>query len=375
MATYFVRADAPGTGDGSAASAASSWTWSQLMTALGATIAAGDVIYLVSAGGKFNLTSTDAPTRDGTVAAPILLLGCKSAAGDLDATTYKADGSLDDTDYPVVSYTGASGRIAFGVDYMIMQHIHWKVQDYNGTGVALGNNGAAIGCVFEHNGTGANVIVTGAGTIGDIIDCDFKMGGASGAYAAIDTGGGDITRCRFLTWRTRGVRVTSGSASVTGCLFRAGTGNAIEWQSTSTTLEGPSIKNNTIVGATIGISLPNAAHTRVLQIINNVIVNCTTAGIQSAYDATGQLAAIIRGNYFRNNGVNVDGYDTWLAGIAGTDNNVFATTGSDASDFASPGTNDYRIKTTSPAATAGTGGVPSGATGVEFARRERPRRP
>ncbi len=364
MATYFVRADAAGGSDGLTAAADRSWTWAEFMTAFGATISAGDIVYLVAKGGQFDLTSADAPTRDGTQASPITVAGCYEAAGDLDIVTYNADGSLNVTNWPVVSYTGASGRFnGAGADGVIYRNYINKVLDYNGNGFTMGGNCVSVSMRFEYNGTGGNGLAVSAGTIGDLIDCDVVMGGASGGYCAIDIGGADVTNCRILSWNTRGIRVSASSGSITGCLIRSGVGSAIEWSSTTTTHEPPSIKNNTILGATIGISMPNANHQRIPQITNNVIVHCTTAGIQSAYDGTAQLAAIIRGNRFRNNGVDVNGYDNWATGSAEALNNTY-TAGSNATDFVNPTANDYRARPNSPIATAGIGRVSAGSAGA-----------
>ncbi len=117
-----------------------------------------------------------------------------------------------------------------------------------------------------------------------------------------------------------------------------------------------------VVGCTTGIRFAAAAHTRLVQVVNNHITGCTT-GILSLYDGTAQIPILCMGNRLRNT-TNVDGFDNWYAATGGDLRNT-VTAGTDAGDYVNPSLNDYRIKSGSPGATAGLGGLSAGSRGSD----------
>ena len=366
MATYYVRADADGLGNGTTAAksgATGAWTWTQFMTAwgAGATLNANDDVNICSNGGQFNLTSTDAPTRDGGSTAPITIAGCISAKGDLGVPTYNVDGSLNVTNWPVVNYSSTGRLSASGVDGAVLRQIVWKANVNNNT-VTLGANCTIISCRVENANTGANTEACALGTVGDAIDCDFVLTGGSGTYTAVDSSGGTVTNCRVWGAPTRGIWFSGNAGMANGCtIFGSPSAVGIDWSSTNTTHE-VNIRGNTIVGCTTGIRFAAAAHTRLVQVVNNHITGCTT-GILSLYDGTAQIPILCMGNRLRNT-TNVDGFDNWYAATGGDLRNT-VTAGTDAGDYVNPSLNDYRIKSGSPGATAGLGGLSAGSRGSD----------
>lgn len=365
MATYFVRADASGGNDGSQATADKAWTWAELLTAWTSTLNAGDIVYIVAAGGTINRTTADAPTRDGGSASPIAIVGCYQTPGDLDVPTYNTDGTLDTTRFPLISFTGSGRLNAGGADGTVYRNLRVRA-NINADAMTMGSNCAAINCCVENASTGNFAQAIALGTIGDIINTDAVLTGGSGGYSCINTSGGDITGCHVLGGYTRGVYVGGSGASVTGCtIVGNGSGVGIDFASTTSTHEQPSIKRNTIVNWATGVQVASSPYTRLMQVVNNSITGCTT-GIKSLYDATAQVPILCTNNRLRN-ATNLDGFDNWYAATGGDASNV-VTAGSDAGDYANPAAGDYRIKPGSPGATAGARGIPAGASAVASSR-------
>jgi hypothetical protein len=360
MATYYVRADADGGSDGLTAAADRSWTWAEFITAAtSGSLAAGDIVYVVAKGGTISNSSAATPTKDGTLSLPISLLGCYEDAGDL-VTTYNADGTLDVTLYPIIEFT-SSGRLnAGGTDWWVLRNLYIKA-DINDRAVSLGGNSAMVACRIEQANTGASACCAVLGTLGDGSDCDFVMTGGSGTDSAL-TLAGQVTGCRFWGATNRAIGVPGSACTITDCTIFACPGAiGIDYTSSTTSHEPPSVIGCTIVDCTTGIKLSGIAHQRLIHIANNHITGCTT-GILSAYDATAQVPAMIVGNRLRNT-TNVDGFDPWYTATGGNTNNT-VTAGSDAGDYVNAAAHDYRLKANSPGATAGIGGGPAGSAGV-----------
>lgn len=360
MSTYYVRADAVGGGAGDTPDAAKAWTWAEFLTAAGATLSAGDIVYVVAAGGAINLSSTDAPSgRSGTEASPITLAGCYAAAGDLDAVAYNADGSLVTTNWPVITYSG-TGRLSLGGSYWIVRNLVIKSNVSNNT-LTLAGNSVVMACRLENASTGGSTGCVEVGTIGDAINCDLLATGASGGYCAVSVAGGTISGCRILQTQARGIAVYASGSVIVGCTIIGGT-VGIDFTSVTVGAEPPACFGNTIVGCSVaGIRVGNATYQRLMQVVNCVITGCAV-GILSLRDATSQVPLLAIGNYLRNT-VNVDGFDGWYAGTVGGASNTIGT-GTDASDFVNAGTKDYRLRRNVPGVTAAIGRIAAGARGA-----------
>jgi len=360
MATYYVRADAAGGGAGDTAEAAKAWTWAEFITAAGSTLNAGDIVYVVAAGGAINLNAANAPSgRSGTEALPITLAGCYAVAGDLDTPRHNADGSLVVTNWPVITYT-STGRLTLSGSYWIVRNLVLKA-DVNNNTLTLTGNSVAASCRIENANTGGSTGCIETGTIGDAIDCDFLATGASGGYCAVSTAGGTISGCRILQTQARGISAYASNAVILGNTIIGGT-IGIDFTSATAAAEPPCAYANTIVGcSTAGIRVGNVTYQRLMQVVNNVITDCAV-GVLSLRDATSQIPILAMGNYLRNT-TNVDGFDGWYAGLVGSSRNTVGT-GSAGGDFVNPTLRDYRLRSNTPAARAAIGGGPAGSAGA-----------
>lgn len=365
MATYYVRADANGGETGAEPTPSKAWTFAEMMTNLtSGSVAAGDTIWLVAAGGVFSrTTNADSPTKDGTAVLPISIRGCYAAANDLDTPTYNADGTLDTTNYPSIVYT--SGRwFGSGSDFVFMRTLNISGAPSNYL-VYMGNNCSITQCAVTQTGSHALAVCLYTGTIGDVVNCDF-IGNSGTMGCLVETSGATITGNRFKTVASRAINCSASGATIVGNTFFAPSGTsavAIDHTSTNTGHELNIVACNTIVGGwDIGIRAANAANDRILHIINNHISGCLTAGIKTLY-TTSMRAALIVGNRLRDNGTggNVVGYDNWYAACSGLNTTA---TGSDSADFIDASSNNYRLKPSSPSASAGIGGVGVGSRGA-----------
>lgn len=368
MATYYVRGDADGLGDGTTtgtSGATGAWTFSQFVTAFKSGAgAAGDTVWVCAIGGTIaRTTAVDDITKDGTAVLPITIRGCYETANDLDTPTYNVDGTLDTTRYPSITYT--TGRWSgSGADFVHLRAIKFSGAPTNYL-VYMGNNCVITQCSVTQTGNHGSAVCLYTGTIGDVVNCDF-IGNSGTLGSLVETSGATITANRFKTVSSRAINCSASGAVLVGNTFFAPVGTsavAIDHSSTNTGHELNIVAYNTIVGGwDIGIKAANAANDRIMHIVNNHITGCLTAGIKTLY-TTSMRAALIVGNRLRDNGTggNVVGYDNWYAACSGLNTTA---TGSDSADFIDASSNNYRLKPSSPSASAGIGGVGVGSRGA-----------
>ena len=344
-----------GSGTNSGLDTSNEMTWAQMITDLN-TPRAG-YKYLVKSGNYANAGTTTTLTGDGTTTSPNVIEGYSTTEGDLLANGRDANGALVTTGFPVVSYTGTARFAANGATYLVIRNLDITCAASNAT-VILGTGSSIAQCKVTNTGTNAaSSCVDASGGSNTVEDCDCETA-STGAAFAIDVGGQE--------------------AMAYGNRIKCVPGQGIRMSTTRTL----AIKN-TIFECTTGIAV--TVTTAIVQIIDNTIVNCTGEGIDIVTATTAQSR--IKGNHitgcggygidyntstcpkdlghnrFRDNtSGNINGGGDWEEG---TSISNVTSDDTDADDFTDQANDNYALKTTSPAITAGVGyRNPIGASGA-----------
>lgn len=344
-----------GAGTNSGDDEANAYAWSHVndaMTAGGSLTASAGWRFNIKAG-TYSISSTDTFTVDGTTASPIIFRGYNSAIGDLDAQGRNSDGSLNTTNFPVLSYASATRLNATGSDNLIFQNLKVTVAStgFSGALLNLGVNNIAYRCYVDNISTNAAAVAIGMSnaTI-SVIDCDAALTGASGGSGAIAISASvaRVIGCRVVLSQAAGITSTSstGHILIAFCtIANCGAGGIVYTSTTASTTF--TLLCNTIDDITgDGFSHGNAAFTGVQVFIGNHVSDCSAYGFDCDYDGTGQLAGFFAFNRTRDNASGaINGFDDWAS--ASTLEHVTTDT-DDAGDFTAAGSNDYSLITAAP---------------------------
>lgn len=346
MALTKLYVSVTGAGDNSGSSEANAMTWAQMITDLN-TPRVG-YKYLVKSGTYANGTTTTTLTGDGTTTSPNIIEGYNTTEGDLDANGRTATGSINTTNFPIISYTGTTARFdPSGANNLILRNLVITSAASNIT-VQPGAGCTIENAVVTNTGTNAaSVALFSSATDVSLINCEFDTAATGAAYAIRFTGSG---------WHVEGCRIKCVPGS--GLLIRS-TGVA---------------RNNVIYDCTTGIATDNTSS--IPLILNNTIVNCSGDGVSIITSSTGMVT--IRGNHitgcggyginfntstcvkrlgynrFRDNtSGNVNGGGDWEEGTSVQ--NITTDTGGDEQDFVDESSGDYSLIATAPGVNNSTG--------------------
>ncbi len=340
----YVSAAGSGTKDGS--SAANAYGWTEFRAAMtGGAAAAGDRYNLLK-GAIGTGAASDSWTNSGTVANPIIIRGYNATIGDLDIPTWvPAQADLDDTNFPIVTYTGVTRLNITTATNLIFQNISF-VGTASSAMVDAGTNFIFRNCKFRNvnNGSGSSALSCLSGTNVKVAFCDMKQTGTTPRAATVSGQSTHYNNCR-VNATTIGIDATSGDtiivrSTIYGCPTAgiAGTG--------SSTGRIGYYDGNSIYGCGNGIQWGNFAYNFGMTAINSLLVGNTTA-INSLRSGTTDLVIYLSNNGYFNNGTKFTGYAQWALG---TD---FESLDLAADPFVNAAGNDFRLLRTSAAAQAG----------------------
>jgi len=330
----FVTDAAAGGGDGTEGNP---WTLAEALT----NQVAGDRVN-VQSDGPYSLAA-DAFTNAGTIFDIILMRGYNTTIGDLEGQGRNADGTLDITNFPLITLTGLLNPSAFCF-----------VQNLAFTGALnaalIGNNNTdsfgIISCELINTNSSANARCVQLDNSCTLINSDFECTGAT-HNVIVDT---DIETfvhgCRF-----KGVAndaITSIRGSFIGNTFIGnGTDVAIDFQSRSAPpLE---VVSNTFYNWATVLQFVNVAPAALVHIINNHATDCGE-WLNNLYSATDFTPVIEMNNRTRDN-------TTPRTGIGDGFNiaEVTTDTGGDETDYTNAGADDFSLISAAPGREAALG--------------------
>jgi hypothetical protein len=354
MTAYYVSSD--GSGDGSANNVPMNWAhMTDFMSAGGDhTASAGDVFYIKA--GTYTLSGTDTWTVDGTVTAPISIIGCDSSWNAVVPVRNATTGLLNTnstagTACPYLKYDGAYSLAANGADCIIYTGLS-LTSARGAPAFYVGANCAVYGCssVCTLSNSSSNAYGTG-GTGTTFLMCDAACTGANSSGAINMAGaGGRVIGCYCTDAGSGGAGITINTATncvILNNVIYGATDYGILVVSTSATAHH-TIVNNTIYNCGGGISLSDAAYTIMCCIVGNHITDTGLYAINNP-NATGS-AVLLAFNRTRNN---TSGPISWVGDFDAltTFKHVTSVTGDgtdEAQDFANYAAGNLTLNSAAP---------------------------
>ena len=342
----YVTVTGAGAHDGT--SEGNAFTWAEMITDIN-TPRVG-YRYNVKAGTYANGTTGTTLTGDGTTTSPNIIEGYNTSAGDLRSNGRSSGGALNTTNFPVISYTGATAKFtASGANYLVLRCLSITAAANTATCV-IGDGIVMQRCSVSATGGNASSQAINAANSTEMFaieDCDC-ITAVSGATSAVNIS-------------------NIGTAGIYGCRIKCPNGAAI---ATSVSLR---IIGNTLYESVNGIAV-TATNVRVV-IIGNTIVNNTGDGIDIVTSTT--VPHVIIGNHITGNGgwgidfntstcQKILGWNRFRDNTSGavngggdweTGTSVFNVTSddTDAIDFTDQANDDYSLLNNAPAILSGIG--------------------
>lgn len=329
---------------GGAGTSGDPWTWAESLS----NAAAGDRVNIQSDAGYS--TSGGTISSAGTLNSRIVFRGYNSTIGDLENQGRNADGSLNTTNFPVITVTAAF----IPSNWSIIQNLY-----ITGSVAASILNGSApdnthaIDCKIENTLSSTSARAGEGDSDANFINCDFECTQTTHGDVFTSDAQAIIVGCRFIG-------NTSGSYAwcsvrngvVTGCAMvnkgTQGTSKGLVTETAGTSMQV--ITNNTMYNFGTAISLPNAAFTTKTPIlVNNHFTDCNE-GINNLYSGTDVVTIMEVSSRTRDNTTNRTGLgDSLNIGELTTD------TGGPETDYEDAANGDITLISTAPAIDAGSG--------------------
>lgn len=332
----YVTATAGGSGDGSEGDPFT------LAQALADTTASA--IYWIKSG-SYSVASAAAVSTAGTSAAMRLYKGYNTTIGDLDNQGRSSDGSLNTTNFPVLTLTDSLS---------IPSYIFFMNCDISGSlaGDMLGNSASDrfgfINCKLTNTGEGTSATVIRGDDQVTVINSDLYSG--TGTYYSLIRSDyyGVVYGCRLID-RGAATRAILGMSVPTAIKnFFIGNGSAA-MDATTTVTESARLIDNTFYNCGTVLNLPNAAITNLPYFINNHLTD-STGIINNLYSGTADVAIVEVNNRTRDNTTPRTGVGDGILL-----NEVTTDTGGPETDYVNHTTGDLKLKSTAVGIDAGLG--------------------
>lgn len=347
----YVSDAGAGAHDGS--SEANAFSWAEMITDINAGSKAGNRYNVKGAiaGG----TAAQSLTAGGTTTSPVIIRGYASTIGD--AYQGRTDqGPLITTNFATLTYT-SSGRLTLGQHTILEGFI--IAANVNTTAVTGASTGRAVvvRCKITNANTGSSTRCWFDNASGNaIVDCDCENDQSSGPAICLlaSNSASRIFGCRVRNRAGVGISIQNQSVHCVGNVcYKCGT-DGIELSGATS---GECIlAGNTVVGCTSdGIYI--ATGTTIVPILAcNLITDNGGYGINGA-SATYAVVALFN-RLDRNTSGAATGLTDWLSATSYSHETTSALQADEYEDYTN---NDFRLKSTSPAISAGRFGGDIGA--------------
>ena len=327
-----------GAGGGGAGTSGDPWTLSEGF----ANAVAGDRVNIQSDAGYSS--GALSVSNVGSLTQLIVFRGYNSSIGDLENLGRNSDGTLNTTNFPVITLTGAitPNTLVCFQNLNITGSIATTGIIYS-TGV---DNVQIISCKLLNSGNGYCIRLDNQC---NLIDTDFECSGSSHNIVVDIDNQCLVVGCRFKGNEVSGTLLAMESSVIDSCAFLANStsvGIELGAQFGGTRI----IKNNTFYNLGTAITLANSAtYTSILVLINNHVTDCGTY-INNLYSATSTWAIIEMNERTRDN-------TTPRTGIGDGINigEVIIDTGGPETDYVDAGNGDITLIPAAPGVDTGLG--------------------
>lgn len=331
----YVTDAAGGTGDGSEGDP---WT---LAEALDQAVA-GDRVNILSDSG-YGL-GAESVTNAGTPSQLICFRGYNSSIGDLENPGWNADGTLDTTDFPVITVTG---NLNMPEGYVLFQNL---VVTGSIVGAVLGDasadNNIILECSVTNTANSANAHAYECDNDCLVINSDFECTGASHDVVVNCDQDARLIGCRFKGVADVSIVEVDLRSVAVSCLFQGLSGNGVGLVSNN---NGDAIHaiNCTFYDLATAISTPDAAPSRIPAFVNNHVTD-NGEWLNNLNSGSAAYAMIEVNNRTRDN-------TTPRTGIGDGANigEVTTDTGGAGTDYTDAGGNNFRLISGAPGKAAG----------------------
>ncbi len=310
------------------------WTLAEALT----NAVAGDRVNIQSDSG-YSL-GADTVTNVGTIVSAIVFRGYNSSIGDLEGQGRNADGTLNTTNFPVITLTGN----LLNSNFSIFEALRFT-GSINGdlVGSAGPDQAVVVQCSFLNTANNASARAYRTDNNCGILNCDFECSGAS--HASVVNAGVRLAFVGNRVKATANTHLEVNNGFLIGSLFFGATSSVgidlLDDQINSV------IYGNTIHNVGIAIRSPNEANVSFSFYINNHITECDEY-IDNQYSATASKVIIEINNRTKNNTTARTGIGDGIAvGEITTD------TGGDETDFVNAGAGNFRLISAAPGKAAG----------------------
>ncbi len=327
-----------GGGDSSGDSEANAWTFAEFITATGVSLGAGDRVNVIS--GSY---STGAVTiaAVGDITQMFAVRGYSSAGneGDLEGQGFNSDGTLNVTNYPVITCTGAVTMGASGNKFMLLQNLFFTGALSTALlGDVVPDYVHVIECKITNTQNNSSAIALRLDNFCSVINCDLECSGAAhGDVLSIDS------ECRIIGVRVKGTEASEelihcqDRTTIVGCML-VGPGIGVHL----TNAGAVHVVGNTFYNLETAITLSNITPTVICGIVNNHITDCDKY-IDNLNSGSGNVAILEVNNRTRNNTTPRTG-----VGDGANVGEITTDTGAEATDFVNFGSGDFHLIDAAP---------------------------
>lgn len=334
LSEKYVTASA---GGGGAGTSGDPWTLAEALT----SAVAGDRVNIQS--GAYS-SGADSVSGAGSLTQLVIFRGYNSSIGDLDDQGRSTDGSLDTTNFPVITMTG-----------LLAPSRHCVLQNLSFTGAITTtgiiyttsvDNVTMISCKVVNTGNGYAIRLD---NYAQLIQCDFDCTAATHSIVVDIDSRSTLVDCRIHGTVASGVLLALDDGFIDSCVFYANS-TSIGIQHHAQFGSSRLIKNCTFYGLGTAITFPDSAtHSTVPILINNHITDNTTY-VNNLYSATSTWCLIEVNNRTRDNTTARTGIGD---GVVCAE--VTTDTGGASTDYEDATTGDFRLISAAPGIDAGIG--------------------
>lgn len=343
MALTEKYASVAGAGAHDGSSEANAWTMAEAIT--NGTTAGWRVNFKA---GSYSQGAATIPS--GTTSAPIVWRGYNSTIGDLDDLGRSADGTLNVTNFPVLTITGV---LVLGANQVLQNFDVTGALSSTLLGGNANDNWSVVRCKITNtqNNASARCLIGDNGCT--LFGSDLYCSGAAHASVFDTDQEAWIEDCRFRGTSTSAL-VTVDWATVQHSLFW-GNASAVGMVYQSANASGSAaLHGNTFYGIGTGVTFPDLTPVTVHNLTNNHVTDCSK-WIDNLHSATATITVIEKYNRIRDVTTPRTGVETITIGEVTTD------TGGAATDYVDAGNGNFYLIAGAPGRASGMGGVDIGA--------------
>ena len=312
------------------------WTLAEALT----NATAGDRVNIQSDSGY--ALGADTVSGTGTVVQLLCFRGYNSSIGDLENLGWNSDGTLNTTNFPVITL---SGRLTTDNNLLLLQNLVFTgaLSDML-VGTQSADYITIVECKFTNTQNNSLAACVRLDNTAVVINCDLECSGAAHGIVMDADSSARFFGCRFKGTEVDQIIVVIETGSVSGCLFE---GPGIGIRNINPGVETAVVEGCTFYNLEVAIQYSNAASLGVPILINNHVTDCVDY-LEFLYGGTANTAAIEINNRTRDNTNDRQG-----VGDGANIGEVTTDTGAEETDYTNAGSSDFTLISTAPGKATG----------------------